>query len=174
VVPQLGTCEKKWKVAHLPGPGAHEPVHPEGGVSNSEAGRSVAVAVTAKYFTTCDAKSGFWQLELDHDSSLLTTFWTPFGRYRWLRMPFGVSNAPEVFQRAVCKFAAGLENFVPLADNFLIFELETTMQRPRRTTIDALRRSWRNLGILVCAKGLLRLESEGRILHRIPKFIFRE
>lgn len=53
----------------------------------------------AKVFTTVDAKCGFWQISLDEESSRLTTFWTPFGRYRWLRMPFGISPAPEIFQK---------------------------------------------------------------------------
>lgn len=35
-----------------------------------------------KVFTVLDAKDGFYQVKLDEDSSLLTTFWTPFGRYR--------------------------------------------------------------------------------------------
>ena len=81
----------------------------------------------AKVFTTCDAKSGFWQLVLDRQSSIATTFWTPFGRYRWLRMPFGVSNAPEVFQRAMTEFASDLEQVVPLADDFLIYGIGDTL-----------------------------------------------
>ena len=41
----------------------------------------------AKVFTVLDAKNGFHKVKLDNESSLLTTFWTPFGRYRYLRMP---------------------------------------------------------------------------------------
>ena len=51
----------------------------------------------AKVFSVLDAKNGFWHVKLDEESSYLTTFHTPFGRYRWCRMPFGVSSAPEVF-----------------------------------------------------------------------------
>jgi hypothetical protein len=36
----------------------------------------------AKVFSVADAKNGFWQVKLDEASSYLTTFWTPFGRYR--------------------------------------------------------------------------------------------
>ena len=47
----------------------------------------------AKVFTVLDAKDGFYQVKIDKESSLLTTFWTPFGRYRYLRMPQGISSA---------------------------------------------------------------------------------
>lgn len=57
----------------------------------------------AKVFTVLDAKTGFWQVKLDQQSSYLTTFNTPFGRYRWLRMPFGISSALEVWQQLVWK-----------------------------------------------------------------------
>lgn len=53
----------------------------------------------AKVFNTFDAKNGFWHVEVDEESSKLTTFNTPYGRYRWKRMPFGLSSAPEEFQR---------------------------------------------------------------------------
>ena len=48
----------------------------------------------AKKFTVVDAKDGFWQKRLDTESSYKTTFNTPFGRYRWNRMPFGILSAP--------------------------------------------------------------------------------
>lgn len=41
-------------------------------------------------FTKVDLSSAFWHLELDRESSMLTTFATPYGRYRWLRLPFGL------------------------------------------------------------------------------------
>ena len=45
----------------------------------------------ARYFTTLDAASGFWQIPLSPDCSSLTTFITPFGRYRFTRLPFGIT-----------------------------------------------------------------------------------
>ena len=44
----------------------------------------------ARVFTKVDLASAFWHLELDRESSMLTTFATPYGRYRWLRLPFGL------------------------------------------------------------------------------------
>ena len=38
----------------------------------------------SKYFSLLDAKSGYWHVPLDRDSSFLTTFNTPWGKYRWL------------------------------------------------------------------------------------------
>ena len=49
-------------------------------------------------FSILNVSKGFWHVLLDEPSSFLTTFHTPFGRYRWRRMPFGICSAPEVFQ----------------------------------------------------------------------------
>ena len=48
--------------------------------------------VQSKYFTVKDATSRFWHILLDLRSSLLTTFNTLWGKYRWLRMPFGLKS----------------------------------------------------------------------------------
>ena len=53
----------------------------------------------AQYFTVLDATSGDWAIPLSKESSILTTFQTPYSRYRYLRMPFGICSAQEVFQR---------------------------------------------------------------------------
>ena len=52
----------------------------------------------SKYFTVKDATSRFWHILLDFRSSLLTTFNTLWGKYRWLRMPFGLEVSGDVFQ----------------------------------------------------------------------------
>ena len=54
-----------------------------------------------KVFSTVDAKNAFFHLKLDEESSYLTTFGTPFGRFRYLRVPNGINIAPEVFQARV-------------------------------------------------------------------------
>ena len=57
----------------------------------------------AGVFSKADLKDGFFQIELDDESSRLTTFQTPWGRHRWLRMPYGINLAPEYFSRSLIK-----------------------------------------------------------------------
>ena len=73
----------------------------------------------AKVFTVMDVRKGFWHVNLDEGSSYLTTFQTPFGRYCWKRMPFGISSAPEVFQRKMHELIEGLMGIEVVADNFI-------------------------------------------------------
>jgi hypothetical protein len=50
-----------------------------------------------KHLAVFDALKGYHQIELDDESRALTTFLTPFGRYRYKRLPFGESDAGDVF-----------------------------------------------------------------------------
>jgi hypothetical protein len=45
-----------------------------------------------KVFSKADLREGFLQCELDDESSYLTTFHTPWGRYRYTRLPFGITS----------------------------------------------------------------------------------
>ena len=75
----------------------------------------------AKVFTVLDAQKGFWYIPLDVSSSYATTFGSPWGRFRGLRVPFGVSPAPEEFQRRVNVALEGLEGQKAIADDILVF-----------------------------------------------------
>lgn len=75
----------------------------------------------SKFFSTVDANSGFWTISLDEESSKLCTFITPFGRYRFLRLPFGISSAPEYFHSAITKLFEGIPNIIIYIDDILIF-----------------------------------------------------
>ena len=56
----------------------------------------------AKYFTKLDANSGFWQIKLSEGSKKLTTFITPWGRYCFNVLPYGISSGSEGFEGVEC------------------------------------------------------------------------
>ena len=73
-------------------------------------------------FSKLDANSGFWQIPLAKESRPLTTFITPFGRYCFNKLPFGISSAPELFQRRINEILKGLDGVLCQMDNVLISE----------------------------------------------------
>ena len=75
----------------------------------------------AKYFSIVDAKCGYWNVELDQESSYLTTFNSPFGRYRFLRMPFGLRMSQDVFQAKIDQTFEDCEGTIGIADDIVIF-----------------------------------------------------
>ena len=74
----------------------------------------------SKYFTIKDATSGFWHIPLDLRSSLLTTFNTPWGKYRWLRMPFGLKVSGDVFQERLDRVLRLVPGVLRIADDIVI------------------------------------------------------
>jgi hypothetical protein len=67
-----------------------------------------------------DARHGFWHFKLDAESSALAIFETPWGRFRWLRLPSGISPAPEVFMARMHATLSGLPGIFFIADDILI------------------------------------------------------
>ena len=82
--------------------------------------QTLAQLAGAKIFTKLDANSGFWQIPLSPESSRLTTFITPFGRFCFKRLPFGITSAPEHFQRRMAETLSGLSGVVCLMDDILV------------------------------------------------------
>ena len=58
----------------------------------------------AKLFTKLDASNAYWQIEVDEESSRLLTFNTPFGRFSFQRLPFGIHSASEICQAKIMPF----------------------------------------------------------------------
>ena len=75
----------------------------------------------AKYFSKLDARSGYWSIVLDESSQLLTTFNTPFGRYCFKRLPFGLSVSQDLFQAAMDDGLRNLPGVVSIADDIAVF-----------------------------------------------------
>ncbi len=71
-------------------------------------------------FSSLDVASGFWQITLHIDSSLLTTFIMPFARYCFKRLPFGISIAPEIFQRKMNELLGDLDRVAVYMDDLIV------------------------------------------------------
>ena len=94
----------------------------------------------AKVFSKADLREGFLQVQLHDTSSRLTTFQTPWGRYRWLRMPkFGISPAPELFQLKLDQNLEGLKGVFKIATTSLSRVKETQNIRPSKIMTETLR-----------------------------------
>ena len=103
----------------------------------------------ALVFSVVDVKNGFWLVQLcyspwhtlcsreklcfvkvpnklDDESSKLTTFATPWDRFRWLRMPFGIDPAPEEFQRRLNQALEGLHGVRTITDDIIVYGVGDT------------------------------------------------
>ena len=114
----------------------------------------------SKVFSKLDAASGFGQIPLDEKSQLLTTFITPFGRYAFRRVPFGITSAPEIFQRKMAELLEGLEGVEVIMDDILVHG--RTVEEHDRRLAAVLRR--------IHESGM-RL-NKAKCLFRVPELIY--
>ena len=82
---------------------------------------TLAQLAGAKIYSKLDANSGFWQIPLSQSSRLLTTFITPMGCYCFNKLPFGISSAPERFQRRMSELLTDIQGVLCQMDDVLIF-----------------------------------------------------
>ena len=85
----------------------------------------------ATVFSKLDANSGFWQIPLAEESKLLTTFITPFGRFCFNKLPFGISSAPEIFQRQMNNVLSGLPGVLCHVDDILVYGKDSAEHESR-------------------------------------------
>ena len=81
----------------------------------------VAKLPQATIFSTLDATCGYWQTPVDETSSKLLTFNTPYGRFRFCRLPFGISSASEVFQRTMNQLFGDIDGCEIIVDDILVW-----------------------------------------------------
>lgn len=73
-----------------------------------------------RIFSKLDCNSAFHQIRVHEDSQELLTFGTPHGRYCWMRLPYGISSAPEVFQMMLDGVLKGIPGTYGYYDDILI------------------------------------------------------
>ena len=126
----------------------------------------------AAFFSTIDLASGYHQVVMHEKDRHKTAFTTPFGLYEYLRMPFGLCNAPATFQRLMQATMSDLAFQIVLVylDDLLVFSptfqdhlvrLETVLRRLRETGLKVkvekchfLQPEVRFLGHQVSARGI--------------------
>lgn len=89
----------------------------------------------ARYFSKLDASQGFWQLRLDESSTKYCTFNTPFGRYCFQRLPFGIISASEIFHRAMEHIIEGLDGVRAYVDDIIIWGATLQQHNQRLTSV---------------------------------------
>ena len=75
----------------------------------------------AKVFSTIDLRSGYHHIALGKSSRAKTAFVTPFGKYEFLMVPFGLAQAPAYFQLLMNKVLKGLKFAMTYLDDIIIF-----------------------------------------------------
>ena len=96
----------------------------------------------SKVFSKLDATAGFHQLKLDDSTAKLTTFISPFGRYFYRRMPFGISSAPEIFQRTIESILQNQDHVIVYFDDILVHSENIEMHKKHlKETVDKLHAS---------------------------------
>lgn len=87
-----------------------------------------------KIFSKLDIKQAYHQLELDEDCRHITTFITPLGLMRYKRLLFGLSSAPEIFQKVMEFIIRGLEGVLIYIDDIIVFA-RTHLQHEARLAL---------------------------------------
>ncbi|KAG0440573.1 Retrovirus-related Pol polyprotein from transposon [Dictyocoela muelleri] len=79
----------------------------------------------AKWYLQIDLNMGYYQIHMKEEDIHETTFVTTTSHYEFLRVPFGLSNAPRIFQRAMGYMFEGLDFVKVFLDDILIFSATT-------------------------------------------------
>ena len=73
-----------------------------------------------QYAMSLDQNMGYYNIELDPESSRLCTIVLPWGKSKYLKLPMGLCNSPDIFQEKMNKLFAGFEYVHAYIDDLLI------------------------------------------------------
>ena len=95
-------------------------------------------------FTKLDAKDGYWHVKLDDESSYLTTFNTPIGRFKFVVLPFGLTVSQDIFQMKIDEIYDECEGVLGVADDINVHgdgdvkhdvNLHTAMEQAQKSNL---------------------------------------
>ena len=75
----------------------------------------------ATYFTTLDLRAGYHHIPLDKSSIPKTAFNSPFGKYEYMKVPFGLAQAPAYFQKLMTGILKDFPFAIAYLDDIIIF-----------------------------------------------------
>ncbi|XP_020903454.1 uncharacterized protein K02A2.6 [Exaiptasia diaphana] len=97
----------------------------------------------AQVFSIVDAKCGYWNVVLDEESSYLTTFNSPYGRYRFKRMPFGLKMFQDIFQTRIDQTFEGCNGVIGIADDIVVYgDSEAAHDSNMHAMIERCKKNW--------------------------------
>lgn len=120
----------------------------------------------ARVFSKLDATSSFHQVKLTEGCQEMTTFITPFGRYCFRRLPFGITSAPEYFQRVMANILEGQMGAVNMIDDILVFGRDRAEHDQRLTEVlQRLRTAGLTLNREKCKFGVTTVDFLGVVVN---------
>ena len=137
----------------------------------------------AKVFSTIDLRSGYHHITLGKSSRAKTAFVTPFGKYEFLMVPFGLAQAPAYFQLLMNKVLHGLDFAMTYLDDIIIFSknvqhlehLETVFSHLREARLkmkqskcDFFKKEIHYLGHLISTEGISLLPNKLDCIQHMP------
>ena len=75
----------------------------------------------ATYFTTLDLRTGYHHIPLDKSPIPKTAFNSPFGKYEYIKVPFGLAQAPAYFQELMTGILKDFPFAITYLDDIIIF-----------------------------------------------------
>ena len=138
----------------------------------------------AKFFLTIDLRSGYYHIALGKDSRAKTSFVTPFGKYEFLQVPFGLAQAPAFFQHLMNKVLDNCPFAMTYLDDIIIFSnmeeehlahieeifkrLEAADLKMKRSKCDFFKKHIHYLGHLISADGIRPLKDKLDMICDMP------
>ena len=138
----------------------------------------------AKFFSTIDLRSGYYHIALGKESRAKTACVTPFGKYEFLQVPFGLAQAPAFFQHLMNKVLDNCSSAMTYLDDIIIFSnseeehlahieeifrrLEAADLKMKRSKCDFFKKHIHYLGHLISADGIRPLKDKLDTIQNMP------